>query len=110
MLKSRCRETRKRMHSYLDGDLSPTDEEAMRAHVAQCGDCAPAFERLRRSDDAVRSHFEATVAHATAPGGILEWFVESATARRRGALDGVRRISSQRFPVGCLRRRRWPRC
>ena len=69
MPKLECRETRKWIHSYLDGDLSPTEEEAMRAHVAQCVDCAPAFERLRRSDDAVRSHFEATVENATAPDG-----------------------------------------
>ena len=69
MLNLECRETKKRMHSYLDGDLSPEGEEAMRAHVARCGDCALAFERLGLSEDAVRSHFEATVANATAPEG-----------------------------------------
>ena len=85
MPKLECRETRKRMHSYLDGDLSPTEEKAMRAHVARCGDCAPAFERLRRSDDAVRSHFKATVTNATAPEGFWNGLSERLAAQPRRA-------------------------
>ncbi len=69
MLNPECRKTGKRMHSYLDGDLSPLEEEAMRTHLARCGDCAPAFERLQRSEDAVRRHFAATVVNETAPAG-----------------------------------------
>ena len=67
-----CREAGRRMHSYLDADLSPMDEKAMRAHLAQCGDCAIAFERMRRSEDAVRGHFAAAVANETAPARLWD--------------------------------------
>lgn len=77
----KCRETKKLMHGYLDGDLSPDREEAMRVHLARCADCAPAFERLRRSEDAVRSHFEASVANETAPAGFWDGLSERLEAR-----------------------------
>lgn len=67
-----CRETKKRMHGYLDGELWPNEEMAMRAHLATCADCAPAFERLRRSEDAIRSHFAETVANESAPAGFWD--------------------------------------
>ena len=67
-----CRETKKRIHGYLDGDLSPDREEAMRAHLARCGDCAAAFERLHRSEDAIRSLFAETVANESAPAGFWD--------------------------------------
>lgn len=76
-----CREARMRMHSWLDGDLSPMDEEAMRAHLAQCVDCAIAFERLRRSEDAVRGHFAAAAANETAPAGFWDGLSERLPSR-----------------------------
>ncbi len=85
MLKSACRETRERMHNYLDGDISPMDEKAMRDHVARCRDCAPAFERLRQSDRAVRSHYEATVANAAAPDTFWQGVSDQLPAQPRRA-------------------------
>lgn len=73
------------MHGYLDGELSPKEEQAMRAHLARCGDCAPAFERLRQSDDAVRSHFAATVANETAPAALWDGVAERLGPRPRRA-------------------------
>lgn len=72
MLNLVCREAKKLMHGYLDGDLSSNQEKAMRAHLAKCADCAPAFERLQRSEDAVRSHFSETVANESAPAGFWD--------------------------------------
>lgn len=79
----KCRETKKLMHVYLDGDLSPNQEDALRAHLARCEDCAPAFERLRRSEDAVRSHFAASVANETAPTGFWDGLSERLGSRPR---------------------------
>ncbi|MDE2999577.1 MAG: zf-HC2 domain-containing protein [Gemmatimonadota bacterium] len=81
MLNPECRQTKKRMHSYLDGELSPMEERAMRTHLARCGDCAPAFERLQRSEDAVRSHFAATVVNETAPTGFWDGLSERLNTR-----------------------------
>ena len=81
MLNLECRETKKQMHGYLDGELSPDEEKAMRAHLAWCADCAPAFERLRKSEDAVLSYYAATVANETAPAGFWDGLSERLPAR-----------------------------
>ena len=104
-----CRETRKLMHRGLDGDLSPDREVVLRAHLARCGDCAAAFERLRRSEDAVRSHFEASVANETAPAGFWDGLSERLEARP-GRVRWRRKTSSREFPAAYSRRRRWQRC
>lgn len=96
-----CRETRRRMHSYLDGDLSPIEEEAMRAHVARCADCAPAFERLRRSDDAVRRHFAATVGNETAPAGFWDG-LSARLPEKPGRLPWRPSDLADRIPRGVL--------
>ena len=76
-----CRETRKWIQSFLDGDLSPIEEEAMRAHVARCTGCAPALERLRRSDDTLLSHYATTAGNETAPAGFWDGLSERLPAR-----------------------------
>ena len=96
-----CRMTRKRMHRYLDGDLSPAEEEAMRIHLVRCGDCAPAFERLQRSEDAVRSHFAASVANETAPVGFWDGLSER-LGTRPGRVRWRLQDLIERIPRGVL--------
>ncbi|MDE2887327.1 MAG: zf-HC2 domain-containing protein [Gemmatimonadota bacterium] len=97
----KCRETKRLMHGYLDGDLSPTEEEAMRTHVARCGDCAPAFERLQRSENAVRGHFAATVANETAPAGLWDGLSERLRTRP-GRVPWRLQDLIERIPRGVL--------
>ena len=97
----KCRETKKLMHVYLDGDLSPDREDALRAHLARCEDCAPVFERLRRSEDAVRSHFAASVVNETAPSGFWDGLSERLEARP-GRVRWRTQDLIERLPRGVL--------
>jgi anti-sigma factor (TIGR02949 family) len=42
----RCAECRDRMDAYLDAELTPSEMEAMSAHIAGCPDCAADYARL----------------------------------------------------------------
>jgi len=37
------------MHDYLDGDISPNDEQALREHLQQCPSCSHHFNSLKKT-------------------------------------------------------------
>lgn len=38
-----CREAADRLYEYLDGELTPADDAAVRAHLAECAGCFSLF-------------------------------------------------------------------
>ena len=44
-----CKHIRKKLVSYADGDLSPTETEAVRRHLQQCDGCREVLTALERS-------------------------------------------------------------
>lgn len=66
-VKRTCRGVRRQMHAFLDGEQTQAETGAFEAHLASCGACRRAFERLERSEAALRAHFEETASGAVAP-------------------------------------------
>ncbi|MCT1904806.1 anti-sigma-W factor RsiW [Oceanobacillus sojae] len=57
----------KRMHDYLDGDISAEDESLLRRHLEDCEDCQKHFHELNRTITLIRS-----AERMEAPAGFTE--------------------------------------
>jgi len=51
----RCEKYIKRFHDLLDRTLSPQDEQAVRAHLANCRQCRDEFQMVKAADDMLRT-------------------------------------------------------
>lgn len=49
----RCEDTRWRLVLYLDGELAPSEEEAVREHLASCAACSAELAGLRSTEDVI---------------------------------------------------------
>jgi anti-sigma factor RsiW len=73
------------LHAYLDGQLSPTEAQAVQAHLETCETCAAALSALRQVDEALATmpvlpeppgltaRIMARVASPTMPAFRLRW-------------------------------------
>jgi anti-sigma factor RsiW len=56
-----CRELMERLTEFLDGAMTPDQEEHVRAHLAQCDGCTEAVAQFRTTISVVGSLAEADV-------------------------------------------------
>lgn len=63
----RCEEVRKRFLEFLDGDLVPTEQQAIQAHLTTCPACARELAEVRGVHQEVGSTLQAVAAAAVPP-------------------------------------------
>lgn len=80
-----CDEMQKRIEPYLDGELTLSDQRVMEEHLAQCGRCQAAFQRLRALGAATQA-----VGRVAAPASLrrkIKSGLREATGGAAGAFD-----------------------
>ena len=72
-----CEKVQENLSAYLDGELSPQEADAVRAHLESCEDCAAEAESLRSTVRLVRS-----LERAQAPAVLKRRVMAAAGGRR----------------------------
>jgi len=82
-----CRDARKAMHVYFDGDTAADDLAALKRHVASCPACRDHFRQLRQTAALIRS-LPAVGAPVDLRGRILEALPPGRTIAASGQASG----------------------
>jgi hypothetical protein len=64
---SNCEDLGELLGPWLDGELSPSDAEAVRSHLAECSECREQIRQLERLDVLLKSALEPAGAGITFP-------------------------------------------
>ena len=80
-----CEEVLARLWEFLDGELTPENEEAVRRHLALCGQCYPQYDFQRAYLAYVRKLREREHAPATFRRRLFEKLLEQERLERHGS-------------------------
>jgi mycothiol system anti-sigma-R factor len=81
----RCTESRDRLNAYLDGELTPSEADTIREHVAGCADCASEYATLA----ATSRQLKEGLVRYTAPD-VLKARILNALSEQRASVAGSR--------------------
>jgi anti-sigma factor (TIGR02949 family) len=76
-----CDEALERVYEFLDGELTPSVEQAIRRHLAACAKCEPKFEHERVFLEFIAQRARLEGAPPELRRRILQQLVEEATRR-----------------------------